>query len=1257
MFTPLRFITIILFFFLLIIVAPGVAQIHLSLPETKAQVVPNTVIFKFKPDYQSYTMAERRRQFQELIAAIGPKVYKQKFPRTTMSPSLKPGAVDLTLLYELKYEAPHTFEKIKQQLLASGLIAYVEPVYIPQLLHQPNDPFADSTRTEQYHLKQIQAYKGWDIQKGDSSIVIGILDSGIRLTHEDLKDKIKYNYADPIDGIDNDRDGYTDNFYGWDMADDDNDPTDKIGHGSLVSGVAAGATNNGKGIAGVGYNSKIMPLKVFGDATFGGYEAIVYAADHGCQVINISWGSAGIWSEYEQDIINYAAINKDVVIVAAAGNTVTDPDYYPASYDNVLSVAILDGQDQVPSYATIGHPVDIAAPGILLQSTRTFSDNSYQLATGSSFSSPLVAGCAALVRKQFPQYNALQVAEQLRMTADDISQIPANANKTEKFGRGRVNLFRALTQTDVISVRYIDHILNTGKLVYAGDTVELTATFKNWLAPVSNLQINLTSSSPYITILQNNFTVGNMATLASATNGGLPFKIVISPDIPENEVVEFRYGFTGNNYHDYQYFTIIANPDYVTININDLHITVTSKGNLGHNGLDYKRGEGISYRNSSSLTAESGFMIGTAPDRVSGNIQNERGYSDMDIVKIKAVQRESPPKYGDKSASGVFKDDFPNASAVGVQVSHRAYAWRDAPDNKYVILEYKITNISTAPLINAYAGLFNDWDIGIYSRNVAKWDPVQNMGYAYSAERPDIFAGMKLLTPLAPTHYAIDNFNGLQQDINLGDGFTNQEKYLALSNPITRNAEVGTTGSGQDVSDVVGGKLPDLRPGESYLVAFAVLAGDNLEDLQASAAAASQKYKKQKTGPLPQVKNATVCAGSQVEMKPTGGSSYHFYADAAGHQLVGKGTSFTSPALSENTTYYVSNADSLFESSLVPLTITTATVTADFTFGANPAMLNADKEVQFFDNTLNSSQWKWYRGDQLVSTAKNPFIRFTATGSHRVSLVVVNSAGCSDSLTKAIDILAPLPVVQSASICSGTQYRVSPTGGDTFNFYADAAGTQPLATGASYLTPVLQQTTTYYISNHDFAKESTLVPVTITVEKVATAFTYRIKPITPAATGEVMFTDETPGATKWQWSFGNSAKSQEKNPVVRYTAAGVYPVTLIATNSVGCVDSTTQTIEVKHQTYRQTWQPEDLRLNGNPTPENYIYLLIAEDIAIDPGLQLEIMNALGAVVKRSTVTQSGKIRLSLTGLANGSYFLRISNANNTVTKKFIIMQE
>lgn len=188
-------------------------------------------------------------------------------------------------LYEITYNNSIPIKKTINILMATGIIEYAEPLYKIQLLSNPNDPDTAS----QYYLGLIKAYDAWDISQGDSNIVVGVTDTGTDLDHPDLAAGIAYNYADPINGIDDDGDGYIDNFMGWGFGQNDNDPSVDVIHGSFVLGLAGAVTNNGIGIAGAGYKTRFLPVKISNNGVLTtAYEGIVYAADHGCQIINCS---------------------------------------------------------------------------------------------------------------------------------------------------------------------------------------------------------------------------------------------------------------------------------------------------------------------------------------------------------------------------------------------------------------------------------------------------------------------------------------------------------------------------------------------------------------------------------------------------------------------------------------------------------------------------------------------------------------------------------------------------------------------------------------------------------------------------------------------------------------------------------------------------------------------------------------------------------------------------------------------------------
>src|SRR5690606_32649974 len=149
-----------------------------------------------------------------------------------------------------------------------------------------------------------------------------------------------------------------------------------------------------------------------------------------------------------------------------------------------------------------------------------------------------------------------------------------------------------------------------------------------------NLQVTLSSDSPYITIDNNTISVGSMATMAESDNFQSPFQVNISPETPINTVVAFRFGFTDGNYNDYQYFEMVVNPDYHTLNANSLHVTVNSKGNLAYNGLEFSQGDGIHYKGSSPILFEGGLMVGISPSQVSDNLRNANWKNDNDFTPL-----------------------------------------------------------------------------------------------------------------------------------------------------------------------------------------------------------------------------------------------------------------------------------------------------------------------------------------------------------------------------------------------------------------------------------------------------------------------------------------------------------------------------------------------------------------------------------------------------------------------------------------------
>ncbi|MCX6182490.1 MAG: S8 family serine peptidase [Bacteroidetes bacterium] len=489
------------------------------------------VVFKLKKEYASfiYNGSINHNDFQALIIAISGKV-KRKHPKSFQSIHgfKSTESSSLTMIFELEYQDAYTVEQVINQLYSFNMVEYAEPLYIPKLLHLPNDPQASN----QYNLNNINAYAAWDLEKGDTNIVVGIVDTGVEITHPDLIQNIKRNYNDPIDGLDNDGDGFIDNFSGWDLGENDNDPAPTAGghHGTWVSGCAAAVPDNNIGGTGVGFNVKIMPIKITNANGYltSAYDGVVYAAEHGCKVINTSWGTEGAYSQYCQEIINYA-VNKGCVVVAAAGNSNNEGLFYPASYENVVSVAGTDQQNQkwiynTPNGSNYNGYVDVCAPAKAIYTTYQ-GGGFINIGGGTSFSAPQVAATVALVMAKFPNYSNKQVVAQIKSTTDDIYQIPFNAPYIGKLGTGRLNVGKALIDQGVAYVQPVDVRASYGRLA-SGETIELSIDLINYLAATTGVTASISTTNPNVSIVANSSSYGTMGNLEKKS-GATPFKILV----------------------------------------------------------------------------------------------------------------------------------------------------------------------------------------------------------------------------------------------------------------------------------------------------------------------------------------------------------------------------------------------------------------------------------------------------------------------------------------------------------------------------------------------------------------------------------------------------------------------------------------------------------------------------------------------------------------------------------------------------------
>ncbi|TND02586.1 MAG: subtilisin-like serine protease [Bacteroidetes bacterium] len=809
------------------------------------EYLPKTMLVKVTPQFRSACGPNSIAidAVQKYFSSLGVYSVEKTFP-TVKAPEKATNAwgapmIDLTTIYTVKFNADMDLEKAIGKLFNMGFFEYVEPYFIPSTKLTPNDQFATSASS--YHIYKIVAastsgMSGWDISTGSASIVIGITDTGTELSHPDLTNQIAYNTADPIDGNDNDGDSYTDNYRGWDVGMNDNDPTwQGDAHGVHVSGCASAQVNNTIGVAGSGYNCKFLPVKI-ADASgtlIASYQGITYAADHGCKVINCSWGGTGGGS-FGQNVIDYATNNTDALVIAASGNNSQDQAFYPAAFDRVLSVASTGSNDIRSSFSNYNYTVDVCSPGSNINATWT--GGSYTTQSGTSMASPVCAGAAAIVRAYYPSYNALQAGQRLKQTTDYIYSIGSNSLYMNKLGTGRINLYKALTDPAAPSIVWENKLTtdNNDNAFVINDTMFITGDFKNYLANATGVTATLTavSGGTYVTIIDGSTSPGSINTLQAVNNGPAdPFKVKINTNAPANQNVIFKVSITDGTYTFDYFFTEVVNVDYINVAINDVSSSITSKGLIGYNMDAQQQGLGFTYMNSGSLLYEASLMIGKSSTAVS-DMARGTTTPDVDFASLSTVRVVIPSVVSDFDLDGKFRDNIA-PTPIPVTVHHKAYAWSAPPSTKYIMVQYVMTNTSGSTLSNIYAGIFADWDIDAttYNDNRAGEDVTNKMGYVYHT-LPGIYCGVKLLSNTAPfLHYAIDNVQGGAGGVDLyTNGYDAAEKYTTLS---TGRATAGfTTGTGNDVCDVVSAGPYTINPGDSAVVAFALIAGDDLADLQ-----------------------------------------------------------------------------------------------------------------------------------------------------------------------------------------------------------------------------------------------------------------------------------------------------------------------------------------------------------------------------------------------------------------------------------------
>ncbi len=433
------------------------------------------------------------RQLDELSRSVKVSSLIQKYAH--LKPKVYKGReIDPTLWFKVKFSEKIDAQEVVKRFKRLNGVIDAQPIGVHRIYATTNDP----SYPDQWHLNQandadVDAPEAWDVETGSEDVIVAILDTGVRYYHKDLgganasssnteaaQGNMWINEAEKngVSGVDDDGNGYVDDWIGWDFVDNvtgwtgedadtpDNDPRDFNGHGTHCSGIVAAINNNGYAVSspaggwgessGQGNGTKIMAMRIgyygrlfifevgYVQMSFAA-DAFYYAADNGAKIASCSWGSSN--SGGLGDAIDYFVASGGLVF-KAAGNDDNEASDYMLDRADVIGVASTDQNDVKSDFSTYGTFVDISAPGTSILSTyhdHTDPNNDYIASlSGTSMATPLAASVASMIWAQNPGWTSDQVKQHLFDTSDDIYGISGNSSYSGKLGAGRVNAFNAV---------------------------------------------------------------------------------------------------------------------------------------------------------------------------------------------------------------------------------------------------------------------------------------------------------------------------------------------------------------------------------------------------------------------------------------------------------------------------------------------------------------------------------------------------------------------------------------------------------------------------------------------------------------------------------------------------------------------------------------------------------------------------------------------------------------------------------------------
>lgn len=1142
------------------------------------------IIFQMKTDVDyNFPVRDKDVDFDQI-----PFLSKLKDPfGITQMTHKHPNDPDIRLrhTYQIHFEQWAQVENLIREIEKNPQIEYAEKKELHRHFLTPNDLGANASNgTGMWHLYTMQAQQAWDLSTGDPNIVVAVTDDAILTTHVDLQNKLVSPYDAPTGS---------------------NDPnpcgTNDGNHGTHVSGTVGAETDNNTGVSSIGFDVSIMPIKIgnCSGALTHGYEGINYAGNNGADVVNMSWGGGG-FSNYGQNICN-AAWNQGTILVAAAGNNNASTQFYPAAYNNVISVASTTTNDAKSSFSQYGTWIDISAPGSAIRSTYATSNTGYARIQGTSMASPNVAGLVGLIKSYVPGATNQDIINCLLSTADNIDA--ANPGFIGQLGSGRINAFAALQCIGAFNVPLdcgITDILQPDATI-CGNTFTPEVQLRNFgTDPLTSVDIdyewngttfsyswtgNLAQGQTEIVVLPMQTAPNGNFTFTAATNnpnGGtdltpgndqfqLGFLVDVNGQLVELELDLDCYGseiswaivdvngnalYSGGGYSDTPPGETILETMCLPVGCYEFQINDT----FG-DGLNGSSVPGCNVDGDYTITDASGnvivqmsatngnFGFGTADEFcvVSPNVLNDAGIASIISPNGINCSNTISPTVEIRN----YGSDPLTSAAINYQTNGapQTFAWTGN-------LNSGSSQIVALPAIATGGGLvtltvFTSAPNGLSDDNTSNDENVAQINvFSAPATLPfvedfetDVFASGEwtMENPDNDISWEMATVAGITPGSQAAKidffSYSQAEQRDGMISP--RISLVGYTSAQLDFDHAY--RRFNQNAADSLIIYVSTDCGTNWDRVFEGAEDGTGSFATQTTNTAdftPAIADDWCFAGG------VGASCFSVDLNAyVGQEILVKFESYNAGTIGNN--LYIDNIN-------IDGTIGVAPPTPDYS--ASATGICEGESVTYTDaSTAGITAWSWTfpGGTPATSTAQNPTVTYATSGTYDVQLQVTNANGTQTITTTNAITVGTTPVVGVSAgalqICEGTSTQLTATGANTYS-WDNGLGVGAVKTVAPSVT------TTYTVTGSNGISCDATETITVTVVPIPTV-TAMVNNATVCA-GDAVQLDAS-GASSFTWDNGlGTGATVTANP----TVTTVYTVT--GEDGNGCTSSANVTVTI-----------------------------------------------------------------------------------------------